>query len=46
MPVKPWTGPHPFAKPVVIIGMKRPPKPAESSPASPPPESPTPAAKD
>ncbi len=32
MPVVPWKGPHPFAKPVVIFGVKRPPSSANTSP--------------
>ncbi len=32
MPVVPWKGPHPFAKPLVIFGVKRPPLSANPSP--------------
>ncbi len=32
MPVVPWKGPHPFAKPLVFFGVKRPPSSANTSP--------------
>jgi hypothetical protein len=32
MPVVPWKGPHPFAKPLVVFGVKRPPSSANTLP--------------
>lgn len=36
MPIVPWDGPHPFAKPRIIIGYRRPPTPkAPEAPGAP-----------